>query len=133
MLDRVASLIGGAAGRWRAPSPAIGVRVLRRHAELVGLKSNFTILDTDDQTRLIKQLLQAEGIDDKKWPARVLSGIIQRWKDRPLTPDKVSGDDAGEFANGKAAEIYKQYQARLAEVNAADFGDLVMHCVTLWQ
>ena len=134
MLGRVAHLIGGAAdGMWLGTVHAIGVRVLRRHAELIGLKSNFTILDTDDQTRLIKQLLQAEGIDDKKWPARVLSGIIQRWKDRALTPEKVSGEDAGEFANGKAAEIYKQYQARLAEVNAADFGDLVMHCVTLWQ
>ena len=131
MLDRVAQLIGGAAdGMWLGTFHSVGVRVLRRHAELVGLKSNFTILDTDDQTRLIKQLLQAEGIDDKKWPARVLSGIIQRWKDRALTPDKVATDDAGEFANGKAAEIYKQYQARLAEVNAVDFGDLVMHCVT---
>src|SRR5476649_3075507 len=134
MLDRVASLIGGAAdGMWLGTFHSIDVRVLRRHAELIGLKSNFTILDTDDQTRLIKQLLQAEGIDDKKWPARVLSGIIQRWKDRALTPEKVSGDDAGEFANGKAAEIYKMYQTRLAEVNAVDFGDLVMHCVTLWQ
>ena len=134
MLDRVASLIGGAAdGMWLGTFHSIGVRVLRRHAELVGLKSNFTILDTDDQTRLIKQLLQAEGIDDKKWPARVLSGVIQRWKDRALTPDKVSSDDAGEFANGKAGEIYKQYQVRLAEVNAVDFGDLIMHCVTLWQ
>ena len=118
---------------WLGTFHSIGVRVLRRHAELVGLKSNFTILDTDDQMRLIKQLLQAEGIDDKKWPARVLSGVIQRWKDRALTPDKVSSDDAGEFANGKAAEIYKQYQARLAEVNAVDFGDLLLHCVTLWQ
>ena len=134
MLDRVAQLIGGAAdGMWLGTFHSVGVRVLRRHAELVGLKSNFTILDTDDQTRLIKQLLQAEGIDDKKWPARVLSGIIQRWKDRALSPEKMATDDAGEFANGKAAEIYRQYQARLAEVNAVDFGDLVMHCVTLWQ
>ncbi len=134
MLDRVASLIGGAAdGMWLGTFHSIGVRVLRRHAELVGLKSNFTILDTDDQTRLIKQLLQAEGIDDKKWPARVLSGIIQRWKDRALTPDKVSADDAGEFANGKAGDIYRQYQQRLTEVNAVDFGDLIMLCVSLWQ
>src|SRR5215831_5465246 len=132
MLDRVAGLIGGAAdGMWLGTFHSVGVRVLRRHAELVGLKSSFTILDTDDQTRLIKQLLVAEGIDDKKWPARILSGIIQRWKDRALTPDKVSGDDAGEFANGKAVDIYRQYQVRLAEVNAVDFGDLVMHCVTL--
>jgi DNA helicase-2/ATP-dependent DNA helicase PcrA len=134
MLDRVASLIGGAAdGMWLGTFHSIGVRVLRRHAELVGLKSNFTILDTDDQTRLIKQLLQADGIDDKKWPARVLSGIIQRWKDRALTPDKVSADDAGEFANGKAGDIYRQYQQRLTEVNAVDFGDLIMLCVSLWQ
>jgi DNA helicase-2/ATP-dependent DNA helicase PcrA len=134
MLDRVASLIGGAAdGMWLGTFHSVGVRVLRRHAELVGLKSNFTILDTDDQARLIKQLLQAENIDDKKWPARVLSHIIQRWKDRALTPDKVHADDAGEFANGKAVDIYKQYQARLAEVNAVDFGDLVMLCVSLWQ
>ena len=134
MLDRVASVIGGAAdGMWLGTFHAIGVRVLRRHAELIGLKSNFTILDTDDQVRLIKQLLQAEGIDDKKWPPRVLSGVIQRWKDRALTPDKVANEDAGEFANGKAGEIYRQYQARLAEVNAVDFGDLVMHCVSLWQ
>ncbi|MCX7361767.1 MAG: UvrD-helicase domain-containing protein, partial [Alphaproteobacteria bacterium] len=126
MLDRVASVIGGAAdGMWLGTFHAIGVRVLRRHAELIGLKSNFTILDTDDQVRLIKQLLQAEGVDDKKWPPRVLSGVIQRWKDRALTPDKVAGEDAGEFANGKAGEIYRQYQARLAEVNAVDFGDLV--------
>jgi len=134
MLDRVATLIGGAAdGMWLGTFHAIGVRILRRHAELLGLKSNFTILDTDDQTRLIKQLLQAEEIDDKKWPPRVLSGIIQRWKDRALTPDKVGGEDAGEFANGRAAEIYRQYQERLLEVNAVDFGDLIMHCVILWQ
>jgi len=134
MLDRVASLIGGAAdGMWLGTFHSIGVRVLRRHAELVGLKSNFTILDTDDQTRLIKQLLQADGIDDKKWPARVLSGIIQRWKDRALTPDKVSADDSGEFANVKAGDIYRQYQQRLTEVNAVDFGDLIMLCVSLWQ
>src|SRR5579885_1912826 len=134
MLERVAQLIGGAAdGMWLGTFHSVGVRVLRRHAELVGLKSNFTILDTDDQTRLIKQLLQAEGIDDKKWPARVLSSIIQRWKDRALTPDKIAADDAGDFAGGRAVDIYRQYQARLAEVNAVDFGDLVMLCVGLWQ
>src|ERR1700748_2096869 len=116
MLDRGGSRLGGGAdGFGLGPFHSVGVRVLRRHAELIGLKSNFTILDTDDQTRLIKQLLQAEGIDDKKWAARVLSGIIQRWKDRALAPDKVAVEDAGEFANGKAVEIYKQYQARLAE------------------
>src|SRR6187455_2706035 len=92
MKERVGRLVGGAVEGmpWLGTFHAVAARMLRRHAELVGLKSNFTILDPDDQTRLIKQLLQAEGIDDKKWPARVLSSIIQRWKDRALTPDKVS-------------------------------------------
>jgi DNA helicase-2/ATP-dependent DNA helicase PcrA len=135
MLDRVGNTIGQAAdGLWLGTFHSIGVRILRRHAELVGLRSNFTILDTDDQVRLIKQLLEAEGIDDKKFPARILSGIIQRWKDRALTPDKVSSsDDSTEFADGRAVEIYRQYQERLRAVNAADFGDLVMLCVTLFQ
>jgi hypothetical protein len=134
MLDRVAQLIGGAAdGMWLGTFHSVGVRVLRRHAELVGLKSNFTILDTDDQTRLIKQLLQAEGIDDKKWPARVLSGIIQRWKDRALSPDKDRQRGRRRVRQRQGGRDLSQYQARLAEVNAVDFGDLVMHCVTLWQ
>ncbi len=135
MLERVSAAIGQAAdGLWLGTFHSIGVRILRRHAELVGLKSNFTILDTDDQVRLIRQILQAENVDDKKFPARVLSGIIQRWKDRAQTPDKVSpGDETAEFANGRAVEIYRQYQERLAAVNAADFGDLIMHCVSLFQ
>ena len=135
MLDRVGQLIGHAAdGLWLGTFHSIGVRILRRHAELIGLKSNFTILDTDDQIRLLKQLMEVEGIDDKKFPARVLSGVIQRWKDRALTPDKVGNhDDEAEFANGRAVDIYKQYQERLAQLNAADFGDLVLHCVTLFQ
>ena len=133
MLERVAGQIGRAAdGLWLGTFHSIGVRILRRHAELVGLKSNFTILDTDDQIRLLKQLLEAEGIDDKKWPARILSGIIQRWKDRGLTPDKVSVAEGGEFANGRAVHIYSLYQERLQQLNAADFGDLLLHCLTLF-
>ncbi|QQS13702.1 MAG: UvrD-helicase domain-containing protein [Rhodospirillales bacterium] len=135
MLGRVGAALGHAAdGLWLGTFHSIGVRILRRHAELVGLKSNFTILDTDDQVRLIKQLLEAEGIDDKKFPPRVLSGIIQRWKDRALTPDRIgNSDDSAEFADGRAVDIYRQYQERLAALNAADFGDLVMHCVTMFQ
>jgi DNA helicase-2/ATP-dependent DNA helicase PcrA len=133
MLERVGAQIGRAAdGLWLGTFHSIGVRMLRRHAELVGLKSNFTILDTDDQIRLLKQLLQAENIDDKKWPARILSGIIQRWKDRGLLPDKVSAAEGGEFANGRAVQIYALYQQRLQELNAADFGDLLLHCLTLF-
>ncbi|MEO8558481.1 MAG: UvrD-helicase domain-containing protein [Rhodospirillales bacterium] len=133
MLNRVAGLIGRAAdGLWLGTFHSVGARMLRRHAELVGLKPNFTILDTDDQIRLLKQLLEAENIDDKKWPARILTQIIQRWKDRGLTPDKISVEDGGDFANGRAIDIYRQYQERLQQLNAADFGDLLLHCLTLF-
>ncbi|MBT5109661.1 MAG: UvrD-helicase domain-containing protein, partial [Rhodospirillaceae bacterium] len=133
MRHRVTTLVGPVAeGMWMGTFHALGARILRRHAEIVGLKSNFTILDMDDQIRLLKQLLEAEGIDDKRWPARALSALIQRWKDRGLTPDKVSAAEGGEFAEGRAVEIYAQYQGRLKTLNAADFGDLLLHCLTVF-
>ncbi len=133
MRERVEAQIGRAIeGLWLGTFHALCARILRRHAELVGLKSNFTILDQDDQIRLVKQVMQAADIDDKRWPARALHGIIQRWKDRGLTPDKVSAGDAGDYAHGRAVEIYREYQARLATLNAADFGDLLLHCLTVF-
>jgi DNA helicase-2/ATP-dependent DNA helicase PcrA len=127
MRDRVEHLLGRSVEGWFLGTfHSVAARILRRHAEIVGLSSNFTIIDTDDQIRLIKQLLSANDIDDKKWPARVLAGIISRWKDRGLTPDKVSGENRSEFANGRAVELYRQYQDRLATLNAADFGDLLL-------
>ncbi len=133
MKNRVERIIGGVAeGLWLGTFHALGVRILRRHAELVGLRSNFTILDTDDQIRLLRQILEAEGVDDKRWPARVLIGVIQRWKDKGLTPDKVTLSEAGDIANGRIVDIYRQYQERLAVLNAADFGDLLLHCLTIF-
>jgi DNA helicase II / ATP-dependent DNA helicase PcrA len=133
MRHRVTDLVGPVAeGMWMGTFHALGARILRRHAEIVGLKSNFTILDMDDQIRLLKQLLEAEQIDEKRWPARALSAIIQRWKDRGLTPDKVSAAEGGDFADGRAVEIYTQYQGRLKTLNAADFGDLLLHCLTVF-
>jgi DNA helicase-2/ATP-dependent DNA helicase PcrA len=133
MRERVGSLIGPASeGLWLGTFHSLAARILRRHAELVGLKSNFTILDTDDQIRLIKQILAAENIDEKRWPARALSAVIQRWKDKGLTPDRVSAADSGDLANGRAIEIYRQYQDRLKTLNAADFGDLLLHCLELF-
>ena len=134
MRDRVTNIIGPMAEQvWLGTFHSLGARILRRHAELVNLKPNFTILDTDDQIRLIKQIMQAENLDEKKWPPRVLSGVIQRWKDRGLTPEKVSDDEAKQYADVKLAEIYSQYQDRLSVLNAADFGDLLLHCLTIFQ
>ena len=134
MKERVAGLLGQPVeGWWVGTFHALAARMLRANAEVVGLKPNFTILDTDDQLRLIKQLLDANGIDDKKWPPRVLSGILQRWKDRGLTPDKVSPAEGADAAGGRALELYAEYQARLRALNAADFGDLMLHCLTLFQ
>ncbi|WP_299548245.1 ATP-dependent helicase [uncultured Tateyamaria sp.] len=117
---------------WMGTFHAICVKLLRRHAELAGLKSNFTILDTDDQIRLLKQLVQAANIDDKRWPARQLASIIDGWKNRALTPDKVPAADAGAY-NHKGVDLYAQYQRRLVELNACDFGDLLLHMVTIFQ
>ncbi len=134
MQERVARVIGRPVeGMWIGTFHSICVRILRRHAELVGLKSNFTILDTDDQIRLLKQLIQAENIDDKRWPARTLAGLIDRWKNRALTPEKVPSGESYAFANGLGGELYKAYQERLKVLNACDFGDLLMHVITLFQ
>ena len=133
MRDRVAAMIGGASeGLWIGTFHAIATRILRRHAELVGLQSNFTILDQDDQIRLVKQIIEAEEIDDKRWPARAVHAAIERFKDRGLTPDKVGVAEAGDIADGRIGELYKIYQDRLKVLNAADFGDLLLHCVTLF-
>jgi DNA helicase-2/ATP-dependent DNA helicase PcrA len=134
MRDRIAAMLGTPVeGWWLGTFHALAARLLRRHAEEVGLKSNFTILDTDDQIRLIKQLLQAENIDDKRWPARVILGVIERWKDRALTPDKLKPEDGGDVAGGKILQLYAAYQERLKTLNAADFGDLMPHNITLFQ
>ncbi|NQZ73326.1 MAG: UvrD-helicase domain-containing protein, partial [Dinoroseobacter sp.] len=117
---------------WLGTFHAIGVKLLRRHAELVGLKSNFTILDTDDQLRLLKQLVQAENIDDKRWPARQLLHIIDGWKNRAWSPSNVPTSDASAY-DGKGVKIYRQYQDRLKTLNACDFGDLLLHIVWIFQ
>ncbi|HAR53224.1 MAG TPA: DNA helicase II, partial [Roseovarius nubinhibens] len=118
--------------RWLGTFHSICVKLLRRHAELVGLKSNFTILDTDDQLRLLKQLVQAAGIDDKRWPARQLAGVIDQWKNRAWTPDRVPASEASAY-DGKGVALYTLYQTRLRELNAVDFGDLLLHMVVIFQ
>jgi DNA helicase-2/ATP-dependent DNA helicase PcrA len=132
MRERLERMIGQAAeGLWLGTFHSIAARLLRRYAEIVGLKSNFTILDGDDQIRLVKQVAAAEGIDEKRWPARALLSAFERWKDRGLTPERVPAADRGELAGGRAIELYKAYQERLATLNAADFGDLLLHNLTV--
>jgi DNA helicase-2/ATP-dependent DNA helicase PcrA len=133
MRERVGRMIGDAVEGmpWLGTFHAIAAKMLRRHAELVGLHSNFTILDTDDQLRLMKQLIQAEGIDDKRWPARQLGGLIDRWKNRGWTPEDIDAGESEAYANGKGQKLYAAYQARLRDVNACDFGDLLLHMLTI--
>ncbi len=118
---------------WLGTFHSIGVKILRRHAELVDLKSDFTILDTDDQIRLLKQLIRAEGIDDKRWPARQLAGHIDNWKNKGLAPDQLSEGEARAYGDGKGRELYQQYQERLKILNACDFGDLLMETIRLFR
>jgi len=134
MKNRVANVLGQTVEGmpWLGTFHAICVKLLRRHAELVGLKSNFTILDTDDQTRLLKQLIIAANIDEKRWPARMLNGVIDNWKNRAWTPQNVPTSEASAF-NGKGVALYAAYQARLKTLNAVDFGDLLLHVVTIFQ
>ncbi len=133
MRERVARLIGpaGEGMAWLGTFHAIAGKMLRRHAELVGLHNNFTIIDVDDQLRVIKQLMTAEGVDDKRWPARQMAGIIDRWKNRGLTPAGVPVGEEDGFANGKALSLYRQYQDRLKTLNACDFGDLLLHMLVI--
>ena len=135
MKTRVGDIVGGVVEGmpWLGTFHSIGVKILRRHAEMVGLKSDFTILDVDDQIRLLKQLLEAENIDEKRWPARVLAMLIDGWKNRGLTPDQVPPGEAAVFANGKGLKLYKAFQERLKILNAADFGDLLLECIRLFR
>jgi DNA helicase-2/ATP-dependent DNA helicase PcrA len=134
MKNRVGTLLGEQVEGvpWLGTFHSICVKLLRRHAELVGLKSNFTILDTDDQLRLLKQLIAAEGIDDKRWPARMLAGLIDQWKNRAWTPEALPASEAGAY-NNRGGEFYAAYQQRLKTLNAVDFGDLLLHMVTIFQ
>ena len=119
-------------GLWLGTFHALGARLLRRHAELVGLKANFTILDTDDQLRLLKQVIEVADLDPRRWSPRALLARIERWKDRGQTPEKVPESDIDDFALGRARQLYAAYQERLGTLNACDFGDLLLHGLTLF-
>ncbi|MES2492790.1 MAG: UvrD-helicase domain-containing protein [Pseudomonadota bacterium] len=133
MRERVGQLIGPAVEGmpWLGTFHAIGAKMLRRHAELAGLQSNYTIIDTDDQLRLLKQLIVAEGLDEKRWPARQLASLIDRWKNRGLNPGDLDAVENEAYANGRGKEFYRLYQDRLKALNACDFGDLLLHVLNI--
>ena len=133
MRERIGAMVGEAIEGmpWLGTFHSIGAKMLRRHAELMGLQSNFTIIDMDDQFRLLKQLIQSEDIDDKRFPAKQLAGLIDKWKNAGKTPADLDAADNEAYANGKGQHLYRIYQARLLALNACDFGDLLLHALTL--
>ena len=135
MKERIGKLVGsGVEGMpWLGTFHSIGARILRRHAELVGLKSDFTILDTDDQIRLIKQLIEVENLDEKRWPARHFAGLMDNWKNRGWLPKDISAAESAQFANGRGQKLYQAYQDRLKVLNAADFGDLLLENIRIFR
>jgi DNA helicase-2/ATP-dependent DNA helicase PcrA len=135
MKDRVSAMVGEAVEGmpWLGTFHSIGAKILRRHAELVELKSDFTILDTDDQIRLMKQVIQAADIDEKRWPARLFASVIDNWKNRGLAPADVSAGEAMSFADGRGKALYAAYQQRLKTLNAADFGDLLLENLRIFR
>lgn len=135
MRERVARHLGqGVEGMpWLGTFHSIGAKMLRRHAELVGLQSNYTIIDTDDQLRLLKQLIQQNDIDEKRWPARQLAGLIDRWKNRGLNPEDLDAVENEAYANGRGQQLYRLYQDRLKALNACDFGDLLLHMLNVFR
>ncbi len=135
MKERVSAISGGAIEGmpWLGTFHSVAARMLRSHAELVGLQSNFTILDTDDQLRVLKQLIAAGNLDEKRWPARQLAGLIDRWKNRGWTPQQIDAAESEGFASGRGAELYAAYQQRLKTLNACDFGDLLLHMLVIFR
>jgi DNA helicase-2/ATP-dependent DNA helicase PcrA len=135
MKQRVSAISGGAIEGmpWLGTFHSVAARMLRSHAELAGLQSNFTILDTDDQLRVLKQLIQAANLDEKRWPARQLAALIDRWKNRGWTPKQIDAGESESFAAGRGGELYAQYQERLKTLNACDFGDLLLHMLVIFR
>ncbi len=132
MAERVNHLTGASQSLWQGTFHSIGAKVVRRHAEKLGLTSSFTILDSDDQLRLLKTILTEQKIDDKSLPPKLFSAIIQQWKDQGLTPDKITNPQDLQAGGGHATSVYKIYQERLRSLNATDFGDLILHMLTLF-
>ena len=134
MRERTLALVGPEAEglRWFGTFHSVSAQILRRHAELAKLKSGFTVIDTDDQLRLIRQILEAENVDQKRWTPRYLASLIDGWKNRAILPEKLPHAEGRQFAEGKGQKFYQIYQDRLAVLNAVDFGDLLLHTIRIF-
>ena len=128
MKERVGRIIGPSSEQvLMGTFHSLGARMLRQHCELIGLKSNFTIIDVEDQVKLLKQIISAKDVDDKRWPAKFFLNIISSWKDKGLTPSKITDKHIFQYSNGLIKDIYIEYQERLLKSNCVDFGDLLVH------
>jgi len=134
MRERVIKIIGGKTNSlaWLGTFHSISVKFLRRHAEAIGLKSNFTILDTDDQKKLIKNICKGENIDAKKISPQFIMSLIDQWKNKGLLPDEVKLTKKNLF-EGQILKVYKIYQNKIKDLNACDFGDLILYCVKIFE
>ena len=135
MRERITSQIGDMSSglKWLGTFHSVGAQILRFHPNKLGLENDFIILDTDDQVRLLKQIIKDENIDDKRWPAKQLLNLIDKWKNKGLYPEDISSNDGDYFANGKGHLLYKIYQERLKYFNAVDFGDLILESIRLFE
>ena len=132
MKERVGRIIGPSSEQvLMGTFHSLGARMLRQHCELIGLKSNFTIIDVEDQVKLLKQIINAKNVDDKRWPAKFFLNIISSWKDKGLTPSKITDKHIFQYSNGLIKDIYIEYQERLLKSNCVDFGDLLVHPLEL--
>ena len=135
MRERITNQIGDMSSglKWLGTFHSVGAQILRFHPNKLGLENDFIILDTDDQVRLLKQIIKDENIDDKRWPAKQLLNLIDKWKNKGLYPEDISSNDGDYFANGKGHLLYKIYQERLKYFNAVDFGDLILESIRLFE
>ena len=117
---------------WLGTFHSISVKFLRRHAEALGLKSNFTILDTDDQKKLIRKICSAENIDAKKISPQFIIAFIDKWKNKGLLPKDVKANK-GNPLEKSILRVYEIYQGKIKDLNACDFGDLLLYCVKLFE
>ena len=135
MSERIQNLVSVRMDRmpWIGTFHSIGAKIIRNHAEVIGLKPSFTILDKDDQLSLIKQILKSENLDQSKYVPKYIQSRIDQWKNKALNPNDIKADSLDNMSDDKTLNIYKLYQQRLFQINCLDFGDLLLQCINLFK